>query len=421
VCLENARLFDDVLSMKNYNESILQSTSNGIITFDMDHKAVTANDAALSTLGLTRAQLIGKASTALFRRDNYWIADSLEQSRVTNRSSLAVDAEIARNGMEPASVNLTTAPLIDANDKNIGSMLVLEDITREKRVRSTMARYMSKEVADQLLEAGEEALVGKDQRVSVMFSDVRGFTSLAESVSARETVSMLNEYFTDMVDVIFANGGILDKYMGDAIMALFGAPFASDQDASNAVRAANEMMLALATLNKRRVERGGTALDIGIGISTGDVVVGNIGSNKRLEYTVIGDSVNLASRLEGANKFYGSKILFSEFTMKELESPRLIREVDKIRVKGKDKPVRIYETLIWREGEAGLEEMLGAYEEGRIAFAERDWIKAANAFEVAGKAFPGDTPSRLHFDRARQFALAPPAADWDGVWNLPGK
>ncbi len=421
VCLDNARLFDDVLSMKNYNESILQSTSNGIVTLDVDNRFVTANEAALTLLGLEQRDLIGKESDAIFKRQNGWIADSLDRSRKTNSTALAVDAEIIRPSGEAISANVTTAPLIDANNQNIGSMLVLEDISREKRVRSTMARYMSKEVADQLLESGEDALVGKDQRVSILFSDVRDFTSLAESASARETVSMLNEYFTDMVDVIFANGGILDKYIGDGMMALFGAPFAGDRDADHAIAAANQMVLALAELNIRRAKAGGVPIKIGLGVSTGDVVVGNIGSNKRMEYTVIGDSVNLASRLEGANKFYGTQILFSQFTMGDLSAPALVREIDTIRVKGKEKPVLIYETLDWRAGEAGLDEMLGAYAAGRAAFAARDWRASEAAFEQAMKAMPGDTPAALHRDRARQFSLAPPAAEWDGVWTLPGK
>ncbi len=421
VCLENARLFDDVLNIKNYNDSILQSVSNGIITLDVDNVIVTANEAALRMLGVSRNALIGQSGDYVFRGDNHWVAESLERTRNTSKTSLAVDAEITLAGSQTATVNLTTAPLIDAANQNIGSMLVLEDITREKRVRSTMARYMSKEVADQLLEAGEEALVGKDQQVSVLFSDVRGFTTIAEATSARETVAMLNEYFTEMVDVIFEHGGILDKYIGDAMMALFGAPFTGPNDAANAVAAANRMMSSLAKLNARRAERGGKPLDIGLGINTGDVVVGNIGSTKRLEYTVIGDSVNLASRLEGANKFYRTKILFSEFTMQHLGNPEWMREIDTIRVKGKDEPVCIYEALGYRAGEAGLEKMLERYAAGREAYYERNWKAAADAFEAALNALPGDGPSALYLARANLYANTPPPEEWDGVWTLETK
>lgn len=418
VSLENAKLFDDVLSMKNYNESILESTSNGFVTLDADGRIVTANSAALELLGVTDSPS-GKAADEVFAGENRWVVDKLRRSRLAGETQLAADAELARPNGVPASVNLSAAPLIDANDKRIGSMLVMEDITSEKRVRSTMARYMSKEVADQLLQAGEEVLGGRDQTVSILFSDVRGFTTIAEAIGARETVAMLNEYFTEMVDVILENGGILDKYIGDAMMALFGAPFVGPTDADNALAAANRMLLCLADLNARRARDEKPPLRVGVGISTGDVIVGNIGSSKRMEYTVIGDSVNLASRLEGANKFYGTKILISEFTRARLTRPVLTREIDLIRVKGKDYPVAVHESLEHCRDAAA--EMLGHYGEGLDAYRGRRWAEAERAFHAACRAMPGDEPSTLYVERCQQFAKQPPPEDWDGVWTLAGK
>jgi adenylate cyclase len=423
VCLENAKLFDDVLSMKNYNESILKSTSNAIVTFDEDAVIVTTNPAAQQLLGGNRDSLIGQPGATVFAGQNGWIIDALDRALETGRMSIAVDTEIAHAQTSASSVNVTTAPLIDAGDNRIGSMLVIEDITREKRVRSTMARYMSKEVADQLIEAGEDVLGGKDQQVSILFADVRGFTTLAENTSARETVSMLNEYFTDMVDVIFAHGGILDKYIGDAMMALFGAPFTGPHDADNAVAAANQMMTALAALNQRRADRGGKPIEIGLGISTGEVVVGNIGSSKRMEYTVIGDSVNLASRLEGTNKFYGTRILFSQFTMAQLKQPRHVREVDLVRVKGKDQPVKVFEALGYRASAEGaaLEAMLEHYRDAISAYRAHQWQAADAGFAAALHCRPGDGPSLIYRDRCRRFIATPPPVEWDGVWEMQSK
>ena len=423
VCLENAKLFDDVVNIKNYNESILRSTSNGIVTLDAENVIVTANDAALLLLSMKREALVGVPALRAFAGDNQWIADSLRKIKRTGETTLAVDAEIIREGQPPASVNLTATPLIDVADERIGSMLVLEDITSEKRVRSTMARYMSKEVAEQLLAAGEDELVGKDQKVSILFSDVRGFTTISEALGARETVSMLNEYFTEMVDVIFDHGGILDKYIGDAIMALFGAPFPTAEDADNALAVANEMMLQLGLLNQRRVQGGKKPIDIGVGISTGDVVVGNIGSTKRMEYTVIGDSVNLASRLEGATKHYRCKILLSEFTVRDLKRPALLREIDLLRVKGKERPVAVYESLGYREGEmaGALGPMLDAYGRGLAAYRERDWSKAIGAFQAALTLVPDDAPSAMYLDRCRTLAANPPLGNWDNVWVMTEK
>ncbi len=169
-------------------------------------------------------------------------------------------------------------------------------------------------------------LGGTGRDVSVLFSDIRGFTSISERLGAKETVALLNEYFTDMVDIVFAHNGVLDKYIGDMIMAVFGSVLQSDDDASNAVAVGNQMMTGLHELNRRRTARGGEAIRIGVGISTGNVVAGNIGSLKRMEYTVIGDRVNLAERLESANKFYGTSILICDATWQAVKdhaaSPR---------------------------------------------------------------------------------------------------
>ena len=421
VSLENAKLFDDVLTTKNYNESILKSTSNGIVTLDAEARIVTANAAAVSLLGLARDAMIGQDAAALFGGANQWIADSLAKTQASGETALAIDAELARGDGGAASVNLTTMPLIDATEARIGSMLVLEDITEEKRIRSTMSRYMSKEVADQLLAAGELELGGKEQKVTVMFSDVRSFTTIAEALGPRETVSLLNEYFTEMVDVIFQHGGILDKYMGDWIMALFGAPFVGATDADNALAAADEMMRRLAGLNVRRVAAGQVPLDIGIGFSTGPTVVGNIGSVRRLDYTVIGDTVNLASRLEGATKQYGARILLSEMTVRDLKRPATLRELDLIRVKGKDRPVAVYESLGYRLGEPGAAALLERHAEGLAAYRARKWSAAAKAFAAALEACPDDGPAAVYRRRCALLAKSAPPADWDGVWNLTEK
>ncbi|MBL8770678.1 MAG: GAF domain-containing protein [Phenylobacterium sp.] len=422
VSLENAKLFDDVLSIKNYNESILQSTSNGIVTVDSEAKVVTANEAALALLGLAREAVLERPSWELFTGDNHWISENLAKTLATGETHLAVDAELTRGaGGGKASVNLTTLPLLDSSQDQIGSMIVLEDITEEKRVRSTMSRYMSKEVADQLLSAGELELGGTEQKVTVMFSDIRRFTSIAEALGPRDTVSLLNEYFTEMVDVIFQHGGILDKYMGDGIMALFGAPIVGPNDADNAVAAADDMMARLAELNRRRAAAGQEALAIGIGFSSGPTVVGNIGSSRRLDYTVIGDTVNLASRLEGTTKQYGAGILLSEFTVRDLQKPATLRELDLIRVKGKDRPVAVYESLGYRSGEPKLGELLELHAVGLKAYRTRDWRAAEAAFKAALKVYPDDGPARVYLDRCRLLATAPPPKDWDGVWNLTEK
>ncbi|HEX7944252.1 MAG TPA: adenylate/guanylate cyclase domain-containing protein [Phenylobacterium sp.] len=421
VSLENAKLFDDVLTTKNYNDSILKSTSNGIVTLDAEGKIVTANDAAQTLLGMSREQLIDRTAAEAFAGANAWVAESLAKTQATGETGLAIDAELAQGGGATATVNLTAMPLIDATEQRIGSMLVLEDITEEKRVRSTMSRYMSKEVADQLLSAGDLELGGKEQKVTVMFSDIRRFTSISEALGPRDTVSLLNEYFTEMVDVIFQHGGILDKYMGDGIMALFGAPLVGEHDSDNAIAAADSMMRQLAQLNLRRAAAGQEELAIGIGFSTGPTVVGNIGSVRRLDYTVIGDTVNLASRLEGATKQYGAKVVLSEMTVRDLKRPAILRELDLMRVKGKDHPVAVYESLGYRADEPELKTLLELHATGIAAYRTRDWIAAGKAFDAALKLYPTDGPAGVYSERCQLLARTPPPKDWDGVWNLTEK
>jgi adenylate cyclase len=421
VSLENAKLFDDVLTTKSYNDSILKSTSNGIVTLNADGRVMTANDAAEAMLGFPRDALLGRAAIELFSGANAWVLDNLAKTEAGGETALAVDAELRRPFGAPASVNLTAMPLIDANEARIGSMVVFEDITEEKRVRSTMSRYMSKEVADQLLAAGEAELGGKEQPVTVMFSDIRSFTSLAEALGPRETVSLLNDYFTEMVDVIFQHDGILDKYIGDGIMALFGAPFVGPNDADNALAAADEMMRRLAILNVRRAVADQPPLAIGIGFSTGPTVIGNIGSARRMEYTVIGDTVNLASRLEGVTKQYGAGVLLSEMTVRDLKKPATLREIDLIRVKGKDRPVAVYESLGHRAHETALGALLELHAAGVAAYRGRDWARATEAFEAALRLYPEDGPSKVYLDRCARLAGDPPPSDWDGVWNLTEK
>ncbi|HVS33792.1 MAG TPA: adenylate/guanylate cyclase domain-containing protein [Thermoanaerobaculia bacterium] len=421
VALENARLFEETLRMKNYNESILRSTSNGMITLDVERQIQTANDAALNVLKRRFDDVMGMNANELFA-ENEWVLHSLAKVEQSGQTDISVDSDLVV-GEITASVNLTAVPLIDATKENIGSLLIIEDISSEKRLKSTMSRYMSKEVADQLLEGGEAVLGGKVQRVSILFSDIRSFTTVSESIGAKETVSMLNEYFEEMVDVIFRNQGILDKYIGDAIMALFGAPFNTVHDADHAVAAANEMMVTLRELNVRRVAAGKDPIDIGVGIGTGDVVVGNIGSPKRMEYTAIGDSVNLASRLEGATKMYGVKILVSEFTTRDIASSWRMREIDMMRVKGKLDAVAVCEALDHYDESSfpNLERTIEHYNRGLGFYRKRDWNAAVKAFQAALAANPKDKPSKIHLERCQHYVVNPPPVEWDGVWTLTEK
>jgi adenylate cyclase len=423
VSLENAQLFDEVVSVKTYNESILKSTSNGMLTTDSDGKVVTANDAALTILSTDSESLIGRAAADVFGEANGWVLAAIDKVATTGERDTAIDASLVI-GKNTVSVNMTAQPLFALDGERIGSMLVFEDITAETRVKSTMARFMSKDIADQVLAGGAETeLGGKAQTCSILFSDVRGFTTLTEALGARETVSLLNEYFALMVDVVFQHGGVLDKYIGDAIMALFGAPFDKPDDADRAVAVANGMMLALRHLNRMRAGRNAAPIDIGVGIATGEVVVGTIGSPSRMEYTAIGDSVNLASRLEGANKYYRTKILVDEATVRAMKNPTPMREVDLIKVKGKHRPVAVYEVMGYHNERTcrDLPGLLGAFNHGIEGYRARDWKGAISGFEAALAIQQQDGISQMYIERCQHCLVEPPADDWDGVWTLTSK
>ena len=423
VAIENAQLFEEVTEERNYNEAILHSMNNAVLTLGAGGMLRKVNEAARRILRRSDDELIGHGLDEIFVGRNNWVAKSLDKVRASGSTDITVDTDLFIDGSETISVNLATVQLNNLRNEPIGYMLMMEDITREKRLRNTMSRYMSKTVVDQLLASGDVELGGTGRDVSVLFSDIRGFTSISERLGAKETVALLNEYFTDMVDIVFAHNGVLDKYIGDMIMAVFGSVLQSDDDASNAVAVGNQMMTGLHQLNRRRTARGGEAIRIGVGISTGNVVAGNIGSLKRMEYTVIGDRVNLAERLESANKFYGTSILICDATYQAVKDHAASREIDLIRVRGREMPVAIYEALGHHSEDSfpNREEALAAFNEGLQRYRQRDWAAAGKTFGAALAANPLDGPAAIYIERCRIYRDAPPPTSWDGVWTLPSK
>ncbi|MEH2408726.1 GAF domain-containing protein [Nostoc sp.] len=320
------------------------------------------------------------------------------------------------------SINLTVNPLTNPEGSVRGGLVVLEDISQEKRMKTTMSRYLTPHVAEQVMALGEDALmVGERKEVTILFSDIRGYTTLTENLGAAEVVSLLNQYFETMVEAVFNYEGTLDKFIGDALMAVFGAPLPlTENHAWRAVQSALDMRRRLEEFNQRRIIQAQPQIRIGIGISSGDVVSGNIGSRKRMDYTVIGDSVNLSSRLEAVTKDYGCDILLSELTY-ELCSDRIwVRQLDKIRVKGKHQAVNIYELIGDRTTplDANTQEFLYDYHTGRSAYLSRNFSQAIACFEAAKCIQPQDQAVDIHLERARNYQQTPPPESWDGVWTM---
>ena len=423
IAIHNAQLFSDVLALKNYNESILKSLSNGVVTLDQRLNIAKTNEAAERILAMTAGEMLDRPAEHVFGNRNAWITRSLEYVVGMNTTDYHADTELQLPDGTTRAINLTTAPLLDLDNKAIGYMLVFEDITREKRVRNTMSRYMAKEVVDRLLAGGEDMLKGSSHIATVLFSDIRQFTMLTESMSPQQTVAMLNEYFTEMVEVVLSHGGMLDKYIGDALMAIFGAPVEDITDADTALTVATEMIRALELLNVKRAAEGLSAIEIGVGLATGEVLAGSVGSIKRMEYTVIGDTVNLAARLESANKHYGTKVLISGPTADALTSPAVLRRLDLLQVKGKSRPTAVYESLGHHTSHSfpHMARVIALYEEGFERYQKRDWAGATSLFSEALELAPQDKPSRVFLDRCRYSARHPPPAEWNGVWIMEEK
>jgi|CXWL01.1.fsa_nt_gi adenylate cyclase len=304
------------------------------------------------------------------------------------------------------------------------AMLVLEYITESKEkqfIRKTFHHYLPEEVVTELMKHPEKlSLGGERKEITIFFSDIRGFTTVSESLSPEELTRLMNEYLTAMTDIIMKHHGIVDKYIGDAIMAFWGAPLTNVRQVEDACAASLEMLEKLQELNIEWGKRGIASITVGMGINTGEVVVGNMGSSKRFNYTVMGDEVNFTSRLEGLTKMYHTTILVSENTMQKLSSKDselyTFRELDTVVVKGKKEPRVIYE-LARKTPE--IQKVYSEFQTARSIYQAGDFKKAQQLFERL-VADTKDGPSKTFVERSRNYAENPPG-NWDGIYHSTEK
>lgn len=419
---ETENLLNEVTSIKNYNENILESMSNGVITFDSHKRMIKCNSASLRLLNAGTEELVCPVMECFSDKDS-WLMKSIDRVLETGKLDTIPDKTVQITEGNSIFANITISPLRDTRKELIGAMVIFEDITMEKRVKGTLTKFMTKEVAEKLLEGEENLLGGQLQEAAVLFSDIRNFTAIAESLSPKDTVEFLNEYFDIMVELVFDNGGVLDKFIGDSLLAVYGVPFKGQQDSENSVRTAVQMVQALKKLNQFRMANNKSPFNIGIGINTSEVLAGNIGSMKRMDYTIIGDGVNLASRLEGANKYFGTNILISRNTYLIIKNIFPCREIDLIRVKGKGDSVSVYEVLDFDDVEScgQTDKSMKTFQEGLNFYRDRKWEKGINKFYKTLEINANDNVSRIYVDRCKLMIETPPNKNWDAVWVMDTK
>ena len=436
VAIANAKLFDKVSLEQQYQRDILRSITDGVVTTDIEGRMVTVNDAAARLLHLRSAPRDRIPSHQVPMRESevpagvndfrqLFLVDVLDLpavrsmlGRVLSRGEahyiaqqeLALDA--SQTGELKHVVNVTLSPLSTPDGQRLGAVVILEDVSQEKRMRSALYRYMTPAVAEQVMSQNEESLMlGERREVSVLFSDIRDYTTLTEQLDAAEVVELLNKYFETMVDSVFSHQGTLDKFIGDALMAVFGAPLPLPETHPwMAALTALDMRRRLAEFNRVRVEAGQVPVRVGIGINTGEAVAGNIGSARRMDYTVIGDAVNLSSRLEGASKMYGCDIAISDTTVVGCQGKLRVRALDAIRVKGRQTPCTIYE-LIGLASEPISDEATSFYAHyaaGRTATLAQDFAAAHAHFSAAIAIRPSDKATQVHLTRVAEYTQQPP-------------
>jgi adenylate cyclase len=339
VALDNARLFKDITEAKQFNESILGSIATGVITLDPLGEIDSINRAGMNILKMNKDETVGNHYMYLFEKDME-IIGLIQRVEMDNATHSEINMSFLTVSKETV-VNVSAAPRIDPSGSVRGLVIAIEDITDVSKVKNTFKRYVSKQVVDELLDDDAKLNLGGEEReVTILFSDIRGFTSMSENMSPESVVSTLNEYFSDMIDIVFKYNGTLDKIIGDELMIVYGAPISAEDDTQRAVTTAVEMQKQIIRLNKKRRKRKEIPISAGIGINRGIVVSGNIGSRDMMDYTVIGDTVNLGARLCSAAG--PGEILVSSTVWKETPKHYSYKKLEPIKVKGKKNKVSVY-------------------------------------------------------------------------------
>lgn len=387
---------------------------------------LTKNTAARAKQEEQRATQLNWVVTAIATLLGLIFAWAISRSLVDSVKRLMGGTRAVEDGNLEVEIHVETRDEMATLANSFNHMVL--GLRERETIRETFGKYVDPRVVRGLLENRLPAEGGENHVMSVFFSDLEGFTQLSEGLTPDAVVRFLNRYFSLMAELIRERQGIIDKYIGDAVMAFWGPPFTDEKShAALCCHAALSQMARLEAFRAELPDIFGThqalpKVNVRMGIATGEVTVGNIGSDTARGYTVIGDTVNLASRLEQANKFYGTRILVNEETQIRVKDELALREIDSLRVAGKREPVRVFELLGSLANQAlGQQQMIATFERGLSAYRKQNWDEAEAAFHAGLTLTPGDPPCQVFLDRIQAFRRSPPAADWDGVWIATSK
>jgi len=408
-----------MINLSLYNKTLLSTLPVALMGTDREGVIRSINKAAVDILGFSEKELQDRLLLELFESESeaaQKVRQTFEQGRPFH---MGAESLRLTSGKEIVG-NLYFQPLRDEEDEICGILITVEDLTYVHFLHDAFKRYVPPSVSEVIAQDPQSLKLGGEEKVlTVLFSDLIGFTAISERYPPNEMVTLLSDYFTEMTNQVFAFQGTLKEYVGDELMAIFGAPVDQADHAKKACAAALAMNDQLHLLRESWKKIGRPALRARIGINSGPMLVGNLGSPYRFSYGVVGDQVNLASRLEGLSGVYGTNILIGENTAELIDDEFLLREVDKVRVKGRKQTVRIFEliaharTPLPEKRQASLE----CYTAGLEAYRQQRWEAALAQFQKTRELWPEDNPAQIMFDRSLVYRETPPDDDWDGVFQ----
>ncbi len=409
----------NLINLDLYNKAILSTLPVALFATNEDGKIQTVNNAAEEIFKISSDQVKGEPLVN-FLKSSKELVDKAQQTIKTGDSFHLRSEKLTLDSGKEIVGNFYLQPLKDEEKAIRGILLTIEDLTYVHFLQDAFKHYVPPSVSELISKDPKDLkLGGEEKELTVLFSDLIGFSAISEKYSPGEMVTILSDYFDEMTDQVFLYEGTLSEYVGDELLAIFGAPVDQPDNATRACFAALAMDDCLRKMRKIWLRANRPALKARIGINTGRMLVGNLGSRHRFSYGVVGDNVNLGSRMEGLCGIYGVNILVSEATATQAKNAVILREIDKVIVKGRIQPVKIFELVSKKDDSLPplKHESLSLYNNGLMSYYNQDWMAAIKYFKKTIDAWPKDNPAKIMIKRCETFQETPLPIEWDGVFE----